>query len=333
MKPTPLMEILNISKPIICAPLAGGSSPEFMAELVRVGSIGAVSVSFTPLDRVVPRLQKISDATGGKFAVNLSLLKDQKERLIRALDTGVKVISVWQNDPTEYIKLAKDAGATVIWTVGSAEDAKHARDMGVDILVAQGGESGGHLVGRSPIMSLLPAVVDAANGVPVAAAGGIADGRGLAAALCLGAQAVWMGSRFVASKEVTLHEGYKDLVVKATADDVIDTFLFDVDCPDSRHRVLRTDAVKRWEDAGRPESGKRPGEGEIVGKQPDGTPLQRYHVSAPAKGFEGDWAATALYAGTSVQLIHDVLPVEKIVSDMVADASAALKKAPMAIEN
>ena len=199
--------------------------------------------------------------------------------------------------------------------------------MGVDILVAQGSEAGGHLVGRSPLMTQLPAVIAAAGGLPVAAAGGIADGVGLAAALALGAEAAWMGTRFVASSEADLHEGYKARVVAADAGEAVETRLFDIGWPDSPHRVLHNETMAEWERAGRPPSGARPGEGEIVGHHPDGTPALRYHIASATTGFQGDWAATPMYAGTSAQLVHAVQPVADIVADLVRDATAAAARA------
>lgn len=327
MKATPLMHALGITVPIICAPLGRGSTPEFLAALRRAGSLGVVALAHTPPERIGSVLGEVAAATNGGYGVNFSLISDQRDRLRRSLDAGARIVSFWQDDPADYVRIAKDSGALVLWTVGSAEEAARARGMGVDILVAQGAEAGGHLVGRSPIMSLLPAVVDAADGLPVAAAGGIADGRGLAAALALGAQAVWLGTRFVASTEVALHDGYKQRVVDAEADDLIETRLFDGEWEDSPHRVLRNQVVTDWEKAGCPAPGSRPREGEVIGRQPDGTVVPRYHVSAPARGFEGDWSALALYAGASAQLVRDVEPVERIVSRMLAEAASAARAA------
>jgi len=178
-------------------------------------------------------------------------------------------------------------------------------------------------VGRSPIMSLLPAVVDAANGLPVVAAGGIADGRGLAAAIALGAQAIWLGTRYVAGVEAGLHDGYKQALVEAKAEDLFDSYLFDKGCPNSRHRVVRNHIVTTWELNGCPVPGSRPYEDQIMGHQPDGAAVPRYDFSAPAHGFDGDWAGMALYAGMSVQLIHEILPVQAIVSSLMQSAAKA----------
>lgn len=119
--------------------------------------------------------------------------------------------------------MVKDRGGVVLWTVGNPADAARAADLGVDLLVCQGREAGGHVIGSAATMSLLPAVVDAAGEIPVIAAGGIADGRGLAAALALEAAGVWMGTRFVASLESANHPGYKNRLVAAAATDTIET--------------------------------------------------------------------------------------------------------------
>jgi nitronate monooxygenase len=127
----------------------------------------------------------------------------------------------------------------------------------VDFVVVQGREAGGHLVGEAPLMSLLPAVVDAAGSVPVVAAGGIADGRGLAAALTLGACGVWMGTRFVASAESGNHPDYKAKITEAKFSDLVETTLFDGGWPESPHRVIRNSTLTRWEQAGRPAISQR----------------------------------------------------------------------------
>jgi nitronate monooxygenase len=175
-------------------------------------------------------------------------------------------------------------------------------------------------------MSLLPSIVDAAKGVPVVAAGGIADGRGLVAAMALGACGVWMGTRFVASKESANHRGYKERVVAARATDLVETELFDPVGQECPHWVIRNSTFSKWEDAGRPPSGQRPGEGELISRFPNGKPLYRYDVAAPWDAMEGDWEASPLYASAAVELIHEVKSVAEIVGEIEAAAEAALDK-------
>ena len=205
---------------------------------------------------------------------------------------------MWQGDIARCARRAKDAGATVFWTVGGAAEAARAADHGVDFVVVQGREAGGHLVGEAPLMSLLPAVVDAAGGVPV-----VADGRGLAAALAIGACGVWMGTRFVASAESGNHPGYKRRITETSFDDLVETTLFDGGWPNSPHRVIRNSTMARWEAAGSPAPGARPGEGERTGSFPDGTQMLRYNAATPWDAMDGDWEAAPLYAGTSAALI------------------------------
>lgn len=321
------MDLLGIRVPIIAAPLGRGTTAAFLDAVRRAGSIGFIGLTHVRPDDVPGVVERVATATDGCFGVNFSLIADKREGLRRAVEAGARIVSVWQDDPADYVRIAKDAGAVVLWTVASADEAARAKDLGVDIVVAQGAEAGGHVLGRTPTMANLPAVVDAARGLPVVAAGGIADGRGLAAALALGADAVWLGTRFVASRECELHDGYKDRIVAAGSDETIETTLYDVGWPDSPHRVLRTPTYDAWLAAGRPPTGSRPGEAEIVGRQADGTDVPRYHIQSPAIGFEGDWSGMALYAGTSAELVRDVPSVAEIIASLTRDATAAAARA------
>jgi nitronate monooxygenase len=138
-------------------------------------------------------------------------------------------------------------------------------ECGVDVVIAQGSEAGGHVRGKVATMPLIPAVVDAVGPVPVIAAGGIADGRGLAAAMALGASGAWIGTRFLASNEAVIHPHYRERIFRATENDTVYLEeLFDIGWPKAPHRVLRNSTVAAWEAAGRPVTGQRPGEGQVV---------------------------------------------------------------------
>lgn len=323
---TALTKALDLRVPVVAGPLGRGTSAEFLAAVANSGSFGFTALMHMPEETVSDELARMSRATNGRFGANLTLIVDQRKRLAAALDAGVRVFSMWQGDLEPYVRIIKDAGGLVFWTVGNAEDAARAKDIGVDFVVSQGRESGGHLVGSAPTMSLLPSIVDAAKGVPVVAAGGIADGRGLAAAMALGACGVWMGTRFVASRESANHRGYKERVVAAHATDLVETRLFDAGWQESPHQVIRNSTFSRWEEAGRPASGQRPGEGEAISRFPNGKPLYRYDVAAAWDAMEGDWEASPLYAGATVELIHDVKSVAEIVGEIEATAEAALDK-------
>ncbi|WP_233848859.1 NAD(P)H-dependent flavin oxidoreductase [Paraburkholderia sp. HD33-4] len=323
---TALTKALDLRVPVLAAPLGRGTSAEFLAAVADSGSFGFTALAHMPEDTVSDELAKMHRATNGRFGANLTLVVDQRKRLAAALDAGVRVFSVWQGEIEPYVRIIKDAGGLVFWTVGSPEDAARAKDIGVDFIVSQGREAGGHFVGSAPTMSLLPSIVDAARGVPVVAAGGIADGRGLIAAMALGACGVWMGTRFVASEESANHRGYKARVAAARATDLVETEIFDPVGQECPHWVIRNSTFTKWEEAGCPPIGHRPGEGDRISSFPNGKPLYRYNAAAAWDAMEGDWEASPLYASAAVELIHDVKPVAKIVAEIEATAEAALVK-------
>jgi nitronate monooxygenase/enoyl-[acyl-carrier protein] reductase II len=201
--------------------------------------------------------------------------------------------------------------------------------VGVDAIIAQGVEAGGHVKSTTALSTLVPAVVEAVKPVPVIASGGMANGRGVVAALSLGAQAVSMGTRFLASEETQVVRTYKERVVQSRAEDTVYTVLFDVGWPDAAHRVLRNKALAEWEAAGRPVSGQRPGEGSIVGTMPvAGTTVEmvKYMVFPPLTGFTGDIDDVVLYAGESCGLVHDIKPAAQIVRDVVREAEETMEE-------
>jgi len=173
-------------------------------------------------------------------------------------------------------------------------------------------------------------VVEAVKPVPVIAAGGIATSPGIVAALSLGAQGVYMGTRFLCSEEAFAAQGYKERVVQSTAKDTVYTQLFNVGWPDAPYRVLRNKAVTEWEAAGCPSSGQRPGEGSIIGAAPKaGTTVElvKYPPSSyPTPGFQGNMEYTVLYAGESCGLVHDIKPAAQIVHDLVHEAEAVIEQ-------
>lgn len=330
---TVLTRRLGLRYPIMAAPLGRGSTPNFLGALAREGAMGFVALGHMPEHSVRETLSRYITATGGadRFGVNLISITDQMRRLDAALDAGCRIVSILRGNPEPYIRRAKAAGATVFWTVGSLAEAAHAEAYGVDFIVAQGREAGGHLTGEAPLMALLPALVDTARGVPVIAAGGIADGRGLAAALALGGCGVLIGTRFIASAESGNHPGHKRKVLEADFSGLVETTLFDGGWPNSPHRVVRNSTYEHWQAAGCPASGSRPGEGEKIGEFPGGAPLLRYNVSSPWEGMEGDWEACPLYAGTSAALIRAIEPVSIILERMTFEVKEALQHVSYAV--
>jgi nitronate monooxygenase len=238
--------------------MGGAVGPSVAAAVSNAGGLGTLALSGVDIESLRRQIRETRALTSRPFAVNLILDFPQEERLNACLQEGVSIISFFWRDPSALVARAKAAGATVLHTVSTAKEARHAVQCGVDIVVAQGWEAGGHVRGMVATMPLIPAVVDAVEPIPVVAAGGIADGRGLAAALALGASGAWIGTRFLASNEVAIHPHYRERLLRATEDDTVYLEeLFDVGWPKAPHRVLRNSTVTAWEAAGRPATGKR----------------------------------------------------------------------------
>jgi NAD(P)H-dependent flavin oxidoreductase YrpB (nitropropane dioxygenase family) len=324
---TPLCKRLGIELPIIQAPMGGAVGPALAAAVSNAGGLGMLVPWRADLAIVRQQIRETRSLTSRPFGINLNLEFPQQERLEVALDEGVRIISFFWRDPAALVPLAKAAGATVLHTVGTAIAARRAVDCGVDVIVAQGWEAGGHVRGRVATLPLIPVVVDAVSPVPVVAAGGIADGRGLAAALALGAAGAWIGTRFLASREAAIHPRYRELLFAACEDDTIFVDeLFDVTWPKAPHRVLRNKTVEAWEAAGCPPSGKRPGEGEVIATSKTVGSIVRYRSYTPGPDAEGDIEAMSLWAGQSVGLVSKLQPAGDIVREIAEQAKATLRQ-------
>ncbi|HUR14944.1 MAG TPA: nitronate monooxygenase [Mycobacteriales bacterium] len=321
---TPLCRALGITVPVVQAPIGSATTPELAAAVSGAGALGMLALTWLPPHVAAARVRRTLELTSAPFGVNVCLDFPIDAQLDAALALGVRVVSTFWGDPLAVHDRVHEAGALHLHTVRSPDEARAAVDAGVDAVVAQGWEAGGHVWGEVATLPLTPAVVDAVAPVPVIAAGGIADGRGLAAALVLGAQAAWLGTRFVAAAEASTHEHYRARVVAAGSADAAYTACFDGGWADAPHRVLRNATLDAWEDAGRPVAPDRPGEGDVVATDRGGQPFHRYDDMVPLRGLSGDVEAMALYAGQSVGLVHEVAPAAEIVAAVVAQAQRAL---------
>ncbi len=283
-------------------------------------------VGIVPPETVRAIVDEIRSLTARPFAVNLLLTRPQEERLEAALEAGAPAVNFGWGDPGALVRRARDGGAKVLVTVGTPEEARAAVDLGADVIVAQGWEAGGHVWGEIATLPLVPATVDAVGPVPVLAGGGIADGRGLAAALALGAQGAWIGTRFLLAEEAAIHDGYRQLLLAAGSADTVHSSLFDVGWPDAPHRTLRNSTYDAWQRAGRPETGSRPGEGEAIARKPDGAPVVRYASQTPSSGVEGDIEAMSNWSGQGIGLVDRVQPAAEIVRELVEEAEAVLSR-------
>ena len=323
MLTTPFCRDIGIEAPVLSVGFGTGAGPELVAAVSNAGGLGVLGGTGMR-ELIAERIEATRALTGRPFGVNLILHEDQSETASIALEHGVRILVLFWGDPAPIVALAHDAGAKVLLQVGSVDEARTAVAAGVDAVIAQGVEAGGHVRGRTALSVLVPAVVDAVAPLPVLASGGIADGRGLAAALALGAQGVSLGTRFVASEEAFVDEEYKRRVVAET-ETVYAADLFDGGWPDAPHRMLRNGVVREWEDDGKTRAGETIGTlDSIRGGQVE---IPRYSAFMTTPAFHGDIEEAPLWAGESVALVHDIRSAGEIVATMVAEAEAALYSA------
>jgi nitronate monooxygenase len=312
---TPVCELLGIDQPIVQAPMS--AVPELAAAVSNAGALGTLALSWsTPAGDPVRETAALTDRP---FGGNLVIGSDQHRRLDEALEAGLRIVSLMWGDPSGYVEQVHDANGIVLHTVRSAEEARRAVASGVDVVVAQGWEAGGHVWSQVATLPLVPAVVDAVAPVPVIAAGGIGDARGVAAVFALGAQAAWLGTRFLLAEEMPIHDEYRSRLMDAAETDAQwYPDLFAVGWPGAPHRVLRNSTAEAWEAAGSPPLGSRPGEGEVIAHFGDGEEIVRYETAAPMVGTTGDIEALSMWAGQSVALARQPQPAAEIVAELVS---------------
>jgi nitronate monooxygenase len=312
---TPVCELLGIEHPIVEAPMS--ADPALPAAVSNAGGLGSLGLSWS--DDAGDVVRKTAALTGRPFAGNFVLTSDQHRRVDQSLSAGLRIVTFLWGDPQSYVDPAHDAGGLVLHTVASAEEARRAVGCGVDIIIAQGWEAGGHVWGGVATLPLVPAVVDAVAPVPVIAAGGIGDARGVAAVLALGAQAALLGTRFLLADEMPIHEEYRRRLIAASETDA-EWYpnLYEVGWPDSPHRAIHNSTAEMWEAAGRPAPGSRPGEGEVIAHFASGEPILRYSPAPPMVGTTGEIEALSQWAGQSVALAKQSQPAAEIVAELVS---------------
>jgi NAD(P)H-dependent flavin oxidoreductase YrpB (nitropropane dioxygenase family) len=324
----PLCRVLGIEVPIVQAPIGSASTPELAAAVCNAGGLGVLGLTWTDGGEAAARISRTRRLTEHPFGVNLGLSFPIRDQLDAALLAGVRVVSTFWGDPRPVHDNIADGGALHLHTVGTASEARRAVDAGVDVVVAQGWESGGHVWGTIATMALVPAVVDAVDPVPVIAAGGISDGRGLLAALMLGAQAVWMGTQFLAALEANIHATYRHRIVDAHAEDAVYTTCFDGGWPDASHRVLRNRVLTEWEQAGQPLTPNRPAEGTRVARDRSGRDYWLYDDMPPLAELAGEVEQMANYAGQSVGLVRNTASAGAIVTAIMRQARSGIEGEP-----
>ncbi|MGB0114677.1 MAG: nitronate monooxygenase [Ilumatobacteraceae bacterium] len=255
---TAICELLGVEHPVGNAGMAGVAHPRLCAAVADAGGIATLALGGASATEVTSRIAATKALTDRPFSVNFIawLIEHDTSPLDAALEAGVASVTLSFGDPAPYVERTRAAGALLMNQVQTVEAARRAVDVGADVIIAQGNDAGGH-TGVTPLLPLLPQVVDIGGEIPVLAAGGIGDGRGLAAALVLGAQGALMGTRFLASDEAESDwPRLPDQVLAASADDSVWTTAIDVGQGRGRSRwprgigarSIRTDWLDRWSD-------------------------------------------------------------------------------------
>lgn len=296
---------------------------ELAAAVSNAGGLGILSFSRNPPEVLRQEIRRLRGLTQKSFGVNLLLPAGVEAHVDICLEERVPLLSLFWGDPSPFVEPAHKAGVIVIHQVGSVAEAKRAADAGVDVIIAQGVEAGGHVRGETSMLTLVPSVVDAIDPTPVVASGGIADGRGVAAALALGAQAVSIGTRFLATTESTAHPFYKQKILEAREGETVRSTIFGSTWPDAPHRTLRTAFVEQWLTDQQRGNEARPdepviGETRIAGER---VAIRRFMSYTPSIETTGDIESMALYAGQGVGLIHEIKPAGEIVQALAQGAS------------
>jgi enoyl-[acyl-carrier protein] reductase II len=319
MPRTPFTELFGIEVPILQAAIWPATSPELVAAVCEAGALGTVAAVFAPADRVLGDIERVRALTDRPFVVNHVVPALDEDAYEATLSARPAAVSFALGDPGALVERAHEAGVKVIHQVHTAAQAREVRPLGADVLIAQGSEAGGQgLSAGVGAMALVPQVVDAVAPTPVLVAGGVADGRGLAAALVLGAAGANVGTRFLASREAGAPQSWKSRIVDSESEDTVRFEAWKTIMPvvadgayDVVPRVIRTAFVSEWQ--------QRASE---VAEH-----AERLRDAIVQTLREGRPDELTPFTGQTAGLIDDVLPAGDIVRTMAAEAERALAAA------
>uniref|UniRef100_A0A0E0LW53 Nitronate monooxygenase domain-containing protein n=1 Tax=Oryza punctata TaxID=4537 RepID=A0A0E0LW53_ORYPU len=323
--------ILGFDYGIVQAPLGPDiSGPELAAAVANAGAIGLLRLPEWPApDYVRDLIRKTRSLTEKQFGAAIVLASFPHEENLRVvLEEKLAVLQVyWGDFPRERVDEAHLAGVKVLHQVGSFEEAAKAKEAGVDGIIVQGREAGGHVIGQEGLLPLLPRVVDLVSdtGISVIAAGGIVDGRGYAAALALGAQGVCLGTRFLASEESFAHPLYKKRLIEMNCTDYTNVF-GRARWPGAPQRVLKTTFYDQWKNLPEEETEENQpiiGHTIIHGVHRD---IRRFAGTVPNVTTTGDIDSMVMYAGQGVGLITEIIPASEVVKRLVAEAQHVIRE-------
>jgi len=312
---TPVCDLLAIEHPIALGGMGSVFSPDLVAAVSNAGGLGAMGCHYLTREQISTATATLRARTNKPFGLNFLLFDVDEASLDAALALQPRVIAyAWprpEQDVRAYIERAHAAGCKVTFMAGGVPEARKAAEGGADVIIAQGTEGGGH-VGWQATFALVPMVVDAVAPIPVLAAGGIADGRGLAAALALGADGVLLGTRFLATDESPLHANFKQAIVDSDGHDTLLSEIPDLAAgkvwPGAMSRSRRNRFIERW--AGR----------EWALRQKQAEAIARVRAARAS----GDVDEAPLSMGQDAGLIHDIAPAGAIVARIARDAERIL---------
>lgn len=332
---TRLTDRYALAHPIACAGMAFVTlSPRLPVAVCEAGALGAFAAGPFPPEFIRANLTAIAQQTSAPLNLNFITPFITDVHIDVAVELQPAVVSFhWALPGQAWIDRLHTAGVDVWHQVGSVEDARRAVDQGVDTIIAQGLEAGGHCYGELPLFVLLPAVIDAVGKESlVLAAGGIADGRTLAGALALGADGAIVGTRLMATPEADIADEYKRRIVVAGEQDTVLSSMFGRDMPDfNPMRLIRNQLVTEWHDRVDTVDAMGNQEQPVIGAMELGgqrMEMRRFSSLLPVAGATGDFEQMPLTAGQGLGAIHDILPAARVIEDMAAEAVRALARIP-----
>ncbi len=329
--PTRFTQRYGIDHPVASAGMAFASmTPALPAAVSAAGGIGSLAnVGFFPPALLQDMVKGVRELTDKPF--NINFITCFVEPAIIDMAVALKPASVsfhWGSPKPQWVSALKAAGVDIWEQVGSVQAGRQAIDNGADVVIAQGSEAGGHNYASQSTLTLLPAMRDALGSALILASGGIVDGRGLAAALALGADGAWVGTRFVATHESQAHDEWKRRLVAAQGPDTVRSHVFGRHHADfNPMRVLRNRVVEQWDDRVADIPRDNSAEPEIGNMQVWGQPtvLRRFQNLAPMADATGDFEELPLLCGEGVSGIHDIAPAAEVLHRMVSEAAHTLR--------
>ena len=314
--------------PFACAGMAFAATADLALAVCRGGGVGAIGVGFIPAEELRAAIRYLRLRTTAPFNINFLTIFDNDAQVRVCAEERVPIVSFhWGHPSTEHIKLLHEAGVSVWEQIGSVDAAKKARADGIDVIVAQGWEAGGHNYGGLPTLALVPRVVDAIGPALVLAAGGIADGRGAAAALALGADGVWVGSRMVATREAAVHPEHKRRIVAGDGEQTVLSSIFGPEMPQfNPMRVIRNRVVDEWTDRLKEVPTRRDQLPEIGRTRflDQDRVLRKFDALLATTDTKADWEEMPWLGGQGIGLIHDIPSAADAVETMMTEAGTIL---------